>query len=171
MKAFIRSTFLCLKRIFEENTRFHTNPNSRPQTSHSSRPTSTRFDYFDGLRGMYVLIVVLRHGLDLIGSTCSDYAILDGIAVDISVVGFFMLSAFLLTYRLTKEIHNGLGRLAANNQADSSSNQEPNTSWDIIQQIKHISHLKKKILSPRNHQIRISTILQNIHLRDDLHID
>ena len=90
---------------------------------------SSRFDYFDGLRGLYVLIVVVRHMLDLVVSTCKDYRILDVMAVEIGVVGFFMLSSCLLTYRLTKEIDQGLEKIHSASDSDAVLENRP--FWNL----------------------------------------
>ena len=108
--------------IFEENS--YKCPSSNRQSL-----KSTRFDYFDGLRGVYMLLVVLRHGQHVFGITCSDYFMLDGVASYISVVGFFMLSAFLLTYRLSKEIHQGLKKLGLSSTIICTEQRSSNDSF------------------------------------------
>jgi peptidoglycan/LPS O-acetylase OafA/YrhL len=58
-----------------------------------SQKRSNNFDFLDGYRGFLVLTVIAHH-FDLY------FEIINGIGYRIGVLGFFMLSAYLLTYRL-----------------------------------------------------------------------
>jgi peptidoglycan/LPS O-acetylase OafA/YrhL len=71
----------------------------------------SRFTVLDGIRGFLAISVVFHHtayDLDLKG----DYSIFKGIGYWAGVIGFFVLSSFLLTYRLFVELEN---ENAANN--------------------------------------------------------
>lgn len=62
-----------------------------------------RFEFLDGYRGTLALVVVLVHASGLLGNNC--YAFLAPLSQKYSIAGFFLLSSFLLTYRLIREFH------------------------------------------------------------------
>ena len=70
--------------------------------SSSSKPENNkRFDFLDGYRGSLALVVVVIHSR--IHLKCELLNLLKGYSQSYSIAGFFMLSAFLLTYRLLKD--------------------------------------------------------------------
>ena len=63
------------------------------------RSRLSRFEYLDGYRGFLVVVVILQH-LQHANRMRGEYMIFQRTGTYIGVVGFFVLSAFLLTYRL-----------------------------------------------------------------------
>lgn len=62
-----------------------------------------KFDALNGYRGLLAILVLLHHtSYDL--KLKGDYDLLKGIGYYAGVIGFFILSAFLLTYRLTIDL-------------------------------------------------------------------
>ncbi len=60
-----------------------------------------KLDFLDGYRGFLAIAVVAEHfAVGLNKDKALDYKIFEGLGINIGVLGFFMLSAFLLTYRL-----------------------------------------------------------------------
>lgn len=72
-----------------------------------------KFEYLDGYRGSLALIVAVSHFLS--APTCEILNLTIGYSLTYSVAGFFMLSAFLLTYRLLED----LDRVDFNNNSSS----------------------------------------------------
>jgi peptidoglycan/LPS O-acetylase OafA/YrhL len=73
----------------------------------SSEKTQGKFDFLDGLRGSFALWVLIFHvsqNIDNFQKT--DYYYFNLTGYFIGVVGFFILSSFLLTYRLLIEFHD-----------------------------------------------------------------
>lgn len=64
---------------------------------------SERFDFIDGYRGSLVLIVLIIHCK--INENCELVNLTLGYSQSYSIAGFFMLSAFLLTYRLLNDFY------------------------------------------------------------------
>lgn len=60
-----------------------------------------RFDYLDGYRGTLALIVIVAHSHQFVNVKILKYD--QGITHSYGIGGFFMLSAFLLTFRLLEE--------------------------------------------------------------------
>lgn len=76
----------------------------------------TRFEFLDGFRGLLALIVVLTHAKVILN--INDCLVLNKITCSVqgfAISGFFVLSAFLLTYRLLKDYHK------VNNSSSNSS--------------------------------------------------
>lgn len=72
------------------------------------RDTVNKYEYLDGLRGLFAIVVVLHH-FKLYNSekiNCELVDILSGMSLIVAVVGFFVLSSFLLTYRLLVEFED-----------------------------------------------------------------
>lgn len=65
--------------------------------------TATRFQFLDGYRGSLALIVLIIHCK--VHENCELVNSLEGYSQSYSIAGFFMLSAFLLTYRLLKDLY------------------------------------------------------------------
>ena len=73
----------------------------------STEITKGKFDFLDGLRGSFALWVLIFHksqNIDNFQKTDYYYFYLTGYFI--GVVGFFILSSFLLTYRLLIEFHD-----------------------------------------------------------------
>lgn len=68
----------------------------------SSENTIGKFEFLDGYRGSLVNYVVMHHIAQLLG--INKYFIMTGYSI--GVMGFFILSAFLLTYRLLVQFNN-----------------------------------------------------------------
>ena len=64
-----------------------------------------RFDFLDGYRGLMAWSVVLEHFVGF-NNLVGDYEIVHRFGVFTGVTGFFILSSFLLTYRLLTELQN-----------------------------------------------------------------
>ena len=65
------------------------------------RSKLSRFEYLDGYRGFLVITVVLQHTWNANEDIMTgEYKIFKWTGTYVGVVGFFLLSAFLLTYRL-----------------------------------------------------------------------
>ena len=62
-----------------------------------------RFDFLDGYRGSLALIVVISHSYN--GIDCRILRTLASGSQKYAVVGFFLLSSFLLTFRLLKDFY------------------------------------------------------------------
>ena len=60
---------------------------------------STRFDILDGFRGILAITVVIQHTIAIF-HLGGDYVFFDGTGYYVGVVSFFILSAFLLTYKM-----------------------------------------------------------------------
>ncbi|RNA41229.1 Acyltransferase family [Brachionus plicatilis] len=69
----------------------------------SQKSISSRFDYLDGYRGFCALTVVIHHIVPFHGGK-GDFRIFVMAGFFIGVFGFFVLSAFLLTYKMTKQL-------------------------------------------------------------------
>ncbi|RNA19703.1 O-acetyltransferase oatA [Brachionus plicatilis] len=69
----------------------------------SQKSISSRFDYLDGYRGFCALTVVIHHIVPF-HSGKGDFRIFVMAGFFIGVFGFFVLSAFLLTYKMIKEL-------------------------------------------------------------------
>lgn len=63
---------------------------------------ASRFDYLDGYRGSLAVIVAVSHIINKM--TCEIFNATIAYSQTYSVAGFFMLSAFLLTYRLFEDL-------------------------------------------------------------------
>ena len=61
------------------------------------------FDYMDGFRGFCSATVIIGHYLG-VNSLQGDYRIFYGLGHEIGVMGFFVMSSFLLTYLFVKEL-------------------------------------------------------------------
>ncbi len=81
-----------MKRIF----------NRAPNSCDSSQATG-RFDYFDGYRGLLAILVVLHHCFGHFQLE-NDWKVFDGVGNHVGVSGFFVLSTFLHTYLLLKNL-------------------------------------------------------------------
>lgn len=68
-----------------------------------------RWDYLDGYRGSLALIVVIIHSTK--HNNCELANLTLGYSQSYSIAGFFMLSAFLLSYRLLKDFIKANGNL------------------------------------------------------------
>lgn len=66
-----------------------------------------RFDFLDGYRGILALIVVITHCQKHAGCELMNFFV--GISRTVAVDGFFILSSFLLTYRLLGELNKSNG--------------------------------------------------------------
>ena len=80
----------------------------RPEAN--TRPASQRprhFDCLDGYRGFCALLVVIQHSVGHM-KIANDYAVIFILGSYLGVYGFFVLSAFLLTYRFIKELDTKL---------------------------------------------------------------
>ncbi len=69
------------------------------------RDKLARFQFFDGYRGFCVIVVILQHTLNANKNISNpmvsgEYEIFRWTGTYVGVVGFFLLSSFLLTYRL-----------------------------------------------------------------------
>lgn len=62
-----------------------------------------RFNFLDGYRGSLAIIVVMVHSSGTVGTHYSG--MLSPISQKYSIAGFFLLSSFLLTYKLIKDLH------------------------------------------------------------------
>ena len=73
----------------------------------STEITKGKFDFLDGLRGSFAFWVVMHHITQHINNANNtDYYFFFFLGSYIGVVGFFVLSSFLLTYRLLIEFDN-----------------------------------------------------------------
>ena len=70
-------------------------------TSPKNQKNNNRWEFIDGYRGSLALIVVIIHSR--VNDKCEIVNITHGYSQSYSIAGFFMLSAFLLTYRLLKD--------------------------------------------------------------------
>ena len=70
----------------------------------------TRFDFLDGYRGSLALFVVIAHAPK--HSSCPFLQSFSLIVDRYSISGFFLLSSFLLTYRLLKDFHKPNSNIA-----------------------------------------------------------
>lgn len=68
----------------------------------SSKNNQIRFEYLDGYRGSLVVVVGVNHMLSRV--ICYLFYPIRGYSQTYAVTGFFMLSAFLLTYRLLEDL-------------------------------------------------------------------
>ena len=59
----------------------------------------TRFDVLDGFRGLLAISVIIQHTIMMLPLK-GDYLLYDRIGTFIGVSTFFVLSSFLLTYKL-----------------------------------------------------------------------
>lgn len=71
------------------------------ETEKEETSSQTRFDYLDGYRGTLALMVVIAHSHQLVNVKILEYD--EGITHSYAIAGFFMLSAFLLTFRLLED--------------------------------------------------------------------
>lgn len=74
----------------------------REKTNNKSQ-TENRFDFLDGLRGSFAFIVTLSHSSP--GINCAFIFLVTRLTQKYAIAGFFLLSAFLLTYRLIKDLY------------------------------------------------------------------
>ena len=76
----------------------------------SIKVESTKYhvDFLNGYRGTLALWVFIQHCLDHADLGC-DYIYFKNTGVLVGVVGFFLLSSYLLTYRLLEEINEKKG--------------------------------------------------------------
>jgi len=65
---------------------------------------TSRFDHLDGYRGFLAILVVLHHCTDHFQLYDNDYKIFAGAGNFVGISGFFVLSAFLHTYLLLKNL-------------------------------------------------------------------
>ena len=70
----------------------------------SNQKLNLNIEFLDGLRGSFALWVILHHCTDYFDLK-GDYKIFVMLGLFIGVFGFFLLSAFLLTYRLFYELN------------------------------------------------------------------
>ena len=70
-----------------------------------------RFDVFDGFRGILALLVVIQHVIVLFHLS-GDYTKFNGIGASIGVSLLFLLSSFLLTYKIFDQINKTNGELS-----------------------------------------------------------
>lgn len=75
--------------------------NSDSDSSTKNQQNNNRWDFLDGYRGSLALIIVIIHSK--IHENCEIINMTLGYSQSYSIAGFFMLSAFLLTYRLLKD--------------------------------------------------------------------
>lgn len=68
------------------------------------KPNKSRFNFIDGYRGSLAFVVLAAHSIT--HYQCEIVNLVIGLAQNYGVAGFFMLSAFLLTYRLLNELQN-----------------------------------------------------------------
>ena len=68
------------------------------------RPITRHFGFLDGLRGTSALIIITTHYEGLLKTTDGIFSIIAGFSGTIAMQLFFLLSAFLLTYRLQCEL-------------------------------------------------------------------
>lgn len=66
-----------------------------------------KFSCLDGFRGMLALIVIVTHSK--FNGNCEIVNFIESKALIVAVNGFFILSAFLLTYRLLNELNKSAG--------------------------------------------------------------
>jgi peptidoglycan/LPS O-acetylase OafA/YrhL len=69
----------------------------------SQAPIHNRFEVFDGLRGSFAVLVVVYHMVEFIPLD-GDYQIVAMTGTYIAVVGFFIMSSFLLTYKTLNDL-------------------------------------------------------------------
>jgi len=70
-----------------------------------SEELSGKFDFLDGFRGSLATWVILHHLSTYMQLQC-DYRYFDQTGYYIGVIGFFILSSFLLSYRLLVQLHD-----------------------------------------------------------------
>lgn len=73
------------------------------ENSESKKSNQNRFDFLDAYRGSLALIVVIAHSQN--GIDCPFLTSILHLSQKYSISGFFLLSSFLLTYRLLKDFH------------------------------------------------------------------
>ena len=79
----------------------------RQTTFKSETKGMSHFDFLDGYRGLCALLVVIQHSVGHM-QIPHDYTIVYILGSHLGVFGFFVLSAFLLTYRFIKELDTKL---------------------------------------------------------------
>lgn len=79
-------------------------PPGSENKSQSKQSPSDRFEFLDGYRGFCAIIVCISHMINFYPLT-GEFAILTYTGYFIGVAGFFVLSSFLLTYRMMKEFY------------------------------------------------------------------
>lgn len=77
--------------------------NESSSNSSASNKRTNRFEFLDAYRGSLALIVVVAHAKE--GLSCIFLDVVGNLAQKYSISGFFLLSSFLLTYRLLKDLH------------------------------------------------------------------
>jgi peptidoglycan/LPS O-acetylase OafA/YrhL len=92
---YIRVLIYCKQIIFAI---FELNPNT-----HTLAPPISRFEFLDGYRGSLAIVVAISHTFRK--GTCELFNSTVGYSLTYGIGGFFMLSAFLLTYRLLEDLN------------------------------------------------------------------
>ena len=105
ISAKLRQAFMFVLVLYTKNTNFETKKHSDNLKSLESN--SRHFDFLDGYRGLCALFVVNQHGAWEVKKG-QEYFMFIGWGTHLGVQGFFVLSAFLLTYRFIKELDNNL---------------------------------------------------------------
>ena len=72
----------------------------------STKKQQSRFDYLDGYRGSLAIVVAISHKIIGMKDLSEVWKSTRGYSLTYGVAGFFMLSAFLLTFRLLEELNN-----------------------------------------------------------------
>ena len=76
------------------------------ELDNDSKKHQSRFEYLDGYRGSLAIVVAISHTIPDISRTSDIWKLTIGYSLTYGVAGFFMLSAFLLTFRLLEELNN-----------------------------------------------------------------
>lgn len=82
---------------------FETEHKEKKKPLQNQESSSLRFEFLDGYRGSLALIVTIAHSLG--GSGCLFFQKLSKLPQKYAISGFFILSSFLLTYRLIKDLN------------------------------------------------------------------
>ena len=80
------------------------------ELSEKSNKKQSRFEYLDGYRGSLAIIVAISHTIPNLEKQSDIWRSTIGYSLTYGVAGFFMLSAFLLTFRLLEELDNTQNR-------------------------------------------------------------
>lgn len=100
MERFLYKLFFIIKYIFL--TIFEISSNKKK----NSKKETIRFDYLDGYRGSLTIVVAISHKISDFHELSDIWKSISGYSLTYGVSGFFMLSAYLLTYRLLKELES-----------------------------------------------------------------
>lgn len=96
----LEKIFSTLKFLFEKPIKYIHNEITQ------EKPSFSGFDYLDGFRGSLVFFVIISH--TQLFDSFHIHHVNPGLANTYGVTGFFILSAFLLTYRLLEDFSKAL---------------------------------------------------------------